>query len=345
MPTQTQPWLRAELIAAPETTPGAQLMIPADGVEFHDDQLVFHHQGDIVYVAAQGQLRSITWFARQPNPETARRKAQWPNHGTRWTDEERADLRRHLRTGHSWKTISHAHGRSRSGCQQEAVKQGWLDPETLQPTPELLLEAAAPIPDTATAPATPADHAAPSTTDSHPRSAAASDSASGTASAAASVAASNPVSDSTSVAASDSVSDSTSGAASGAGSPTIPRHSPAAPHAPTPLILTGSEAAPTPAHAAATPVSHNAVAQPDRPRIPPRVPRQRTGPTTEPHPGPDPGSASSQDSDPDTGDSPGTTPSPGTRFLSRAQSSLARATLGTYMNPPRGQSDPASSPT
>ncbi|ACU69056.1 hypothetical protein Caci_0101 [Catenulispora acidiphila DSM 44928] len=336
MPTQTQPWLRAELIAAPETTPGAQLMIPADGVEFHDDQLVFHHQGDIVYVAAQGQLRSITWFARQPNPETARRKAQWPNHGTRWTDEERADLRRHLSTGHSWKTISHAHGRSRSGCQQEAVKQGWLDPETLQPTPELLLEAAAPIPDTAAAPAAPAapaDHAAPSTNDSHPLSVAASDSTSATAS----VAASNSVSDSTSGAASDST--------PGAESPAIPMHSPAAPHAPTPLIFTGSEAAPTPAHAAATPVSHSAVAQPDRPRIPPRVPRQRTGPTTEPHPGPDPGGTSSQDSDPDTGDSPGATPSPGTRFLSRAQSSLARATLGAYMNPPRGQSDPASSPT
>ena len=326
MPTQTQPWLRAELIAAPETTPGAQLMIPADGVEFHDDQLVFHHQGDIVYVAAQGQLRSITWFARQPNPETARRKAQWPNHGTRWTDEERADLRRHLRTGHSWKTISHAHGRSSSGCQQEAVKQGWLDPETLQPTPELLLEAAASTPDTATAPATPADHAAPSTNDSHPLSAAASDS----------------TSDSTSAAASDSTSDS----ASGAESPTLPTHSPAAPHTPTPLILTGSEAAPTPAHAAATPVSYNAIAQqPDRPRIPPRVPRQRTGLTTDPHPGPDPSSTSSQDSDPDTGDNPGATPSPGTRFLSRAQSSLARATLGAYMNPPRGQSDPASSPS
>ena len=139
MPTQTQPWLRAELIAAPETTPGAQLMIPADGVEFHDDQLVFHHQGDIVYVAPQGQLRSITWFAKQPNPETARRKAQWPKHGTRWTDDERADLLRHLRTGHSWKAISHAHGRSRTGCQQEAIKQGWLDPETLQPTAALLL--------------------------------------------------------------------------------------------------------------------------------------------------------------------------------------------------------------
>ena len=68
--TTTQPWLRAELIAAPETTPGAQLMIPADGVEFHDDQLVFHHQGEVVYVADQGQLRSITWFAKQPNPET-----------------------------------------------------------------------------------------------------------------------------------------------------------------------------------------------------------------------------------------------------------------------------------
>ena len=138
MPTPTQPWLRAELIAAPETTPGAQLMIPADGIEFHDDQLVFHHQGDIVYVAPQGQLRSITWFARQPHPETARRKAQWPNHGTRWTDEERTELHRHLRAGHSWKAISHAHGRSRTGCQQEAVKQGWLDGETLAPTARLL---------------------------------------------------------------------------------------------------------------------------------------------------------------------------------------------------------------
>ena len=118
MPTQTQPWLRAELIAAPETMPGAQLMIPADGIEFHDDQLVFHQQGEVVYVAAQGQLRSITWFARQPNPETARRKARWPKHGTRWTDEERADLLARIRAGESWKTISLAHGRSRTGCQQ-----------------------------------------------------------------------------------------------------------------------------------------------------------------------------------------------------------------------------------
>ena len=137
MPTSTQPWLRAELIAAPETTPGAQLMIPADGIEFHDGQLVFHRQGDVVYVAPEGQLRSITWLARQPHPETARRKAQWPNHGTRWTDQERADLRAHLEAGHSWKAISHAHGRSRTGCQQEAVKQGWLDSETLAPTPKL----------------------------------------------------------------------------------------------------------------------------------------------------------------------------------------------------------------
>ncbi|MBS2545554.1 hypothetical protein KGQ19_01595, partial [Catenulispora sp. NL8] len=139
MSTQTHPWLRAELIAGPETTPGAQLMIPADGVEFHDDQLVFHHQGDIVYVAAQGQLRSITWFAKQPNPESALRKAQWPNHGTRWTDDERQDLLRRIRTGENWKAISHAHGRSRTGCQQEAVKQGWLDADTLRPKPEVLL--------------------------------------------------------------------------------------------------------------------------------------------------------------------------------------------------------------
>lgn len=141
MPTQTHPWLRAELIAAPETTPGAQLMIPADGIEFHDDQLVFHHQGEIVYVAPKNQLRSITWFAKQPHPETARRKAQWPNHGTRWTDEERTNLQNHLRAGHSWKAISHGHGRSRTGCQQEAVKQGWLDPETLAPTAKLLEDA------------------------------------------------------------------------------------------------------------------------------------------------------------------------------------------------------------
>ena len=170
MPTPPQSWLRAELIAGPETTPGAQLLLPADGVEFHDDQLVFHHQGDVVYVAHQGQLRSITWFAKQPNPDLARRRAQWPNAGTRWTDQEREDLRRRLKTGQSWQAISAAHGRSRTGCQQEAVKQGWLDPDTLRISPTLLLpadQAEAATPE-ATTPSTATDPAADLTPTANP---------------------------------------------------------------------------------------------------------------------------------------------------------------------------------
>ncbi|MEY9927055.1 hypothetical protein ABH926_001680 [Catenulispora sp. GP43] len=462
MPTQTQPWLRAELIAAPETTPGAQLMIPADGVEFHDDQLVFHHQGDIVYVASQGQLRSITWFARQPNPETARRKAQWPKHGTRWTDEERADLLRHLRTGQSWKAISHAHGRSRTGCQQEAIKQGWLDPDTLQPTAALLLaepdptpaakaesllatpstDSAAPTPD-----ATPADSPDPAPnnssdpkpnavpaglanksrktapTDSPPNAAAtpaiadqlhkatladaAADSPANPAAssaladllretALASAAADSPPNAAASAssppsarpaaspalanllrksAPADTAADSPPNAAASASSPPtswviapppaadppqpsarIPastRPSPSATSSPTaelavatPRAVHDSAASPSPTTPSAPPIaaeplaSATAAPQPDRPRIPPRVPRQRTGSGAESQPG---GGDPDKDPDPDSG--PGSAPGPGSRFLSRAQSSLARATLGAYMNPPRGQSGAASGAT
>lgn len=247
MPTPTQPWLRAELIAAPETTPGAQLMIPADGIEFHDGQLVFHHQGDVVYVAPQGQLRSITWFARQPHPETARRKAQWPNHGTRWTDEERTELHSHLRAGHSWKAISHAHGRSRTGCQQEAVKQGWLDGETMAPTARLLGGEGTQT-DVVTQTDAKADGAL-------------------------------------------------------AGAPTDP----------TPSLVLAAAAVADPAAVARETRLTDTESQPDRPQIP----HQR--------------SDSADTPDPEK-DAP---PGPGSRFLSLAQSSLARAALGAYMNPPR----------
>jgi hypothetical protein len=438
MPTQTQPWLRAELIAAPETTPGAQLMIPADGVEFHDGQLVFHHQGDIVYVAAQGQLRSITWLAKQPNPESARRKAQWPNHGTRWTDEEREDLLRRLRTGEPWKAISTAHGRSRTGCQQEAVKQGWLDPETLLLKPNMLL---APSPTSATAAKPEAPPPAP-TPDEPPRAASA---ATGTPPLAADAPAGTPP-----LAANDSASPATPAANTSAHSATRTASIPAgvplpastsaepafattAPHltastatgapplaastlafstqrfaaAPEthiadslPALATEPLASPGPAparhaspnsssrtalpasatdvtaepstHAQPTPdklpvslapgapasppgspasprtpdiassgplseplTSNAAMSNPDRPRLPPRIPRQRTDPDSggqAPHTDPDSGSS------PNCGSGPDADPRPGSRFLSRAQSSLARATLGAYMNPPRSQS-------
>ncbi|MFL6115158.1 MAG: hypothetical protein ACJ786_27990, partial [Catenulispora sp.] len=145
----TQPWLRAELIG-PETTLGPQLMIPADSVEFHEDQLVFQAQGEVVYVAHRDQLRAITWYAKQPNPALARRRSLWPNHGTRWTDDQRTDLRHRLQQGQTWRTISTAAGRSRAGCQQEAIKQGWIDPETLIPLPALLANDADTPPDSHT---------------------------------------------------------------------------------------------------------------------------------------------------------------------------------------------------
>ncbi|WP_194905136.1 hypothetical protein [Catenulispora rubra] len=411
MTTYTQPWLRAELIAAPDTTPGAQLMIPADGVEFHDDQLVFHHQGDVVYVAAQGQLRSITWFAKQPNPETARRKAQWPKHGTRWTDEERTDLLRRVRAGESWKTISLAHGRSRTGCQQEAVKQGWIHPDTLRPTPELLLSiveedsaavatsapterlapnagptdatepslpndtaslntnaapssdtnadtaatAEVPAPDTrsteTTAPSAPRHRAAETT----PASAAPSPEARPAAqSSAAPSISGRTTADTTADSAAPAISTTAkpptdTGLANkpafvapiGA-NPAAPTAAPATSTAATPP--TGANPAPPAAIAIPTTIDPGpakvsafvvpvaiAMPNPDRPQIQPRVPRQRTDSNPQPKPKPD--GDSEKDSEPGS--------SPGSRFLSRAQSSLARATLGAYMNPPRGQSGTA----
>jgi hypothetical protein len=378
MTTQTQPWLRAELIAAPETTPGAQLMIPADGIEFHDDQLVFHHQGDVVYVAPQGQLRSITWFARQPHPETARRKAQWPNHGTRWTDEERTELHRHLRAGHSWKVISHAHGRSRTGCQQEAVKQGWLDAETLRLKPEFLPEpgpadpertAAAPEAQNPASPPAAADDAretqaapapAPDPTAGYPAASPAADR--GTAPAGARhrgpKASAEPSStgqapprpsDYTAPGSAPPSITETSATPQRPSAPHSANHAPppssdtpgtaslsanapfgpATPHTAAPYVLSRQPAgAPAPNVFSSALTSDAASPDPDRPRFPARVPRQRTNPDNLPSPekGPDP------EPGPEAG------PRPGSRFLSRAQSSLARATLGAYMNPPRGDS-------
>jgi len=132
MSTASPSWVRAELSGSTGSAFGAQLMIPADGLEFHGDDLVFQRQGEVVYVAEVGQLRSVTWLAKQPNPELERRKALWPKHGTRWSEEERAELRRQLAEGEPWTAISVAHGRSRSGVQQEALKQGWVEPETFR---------------------------------------------------------------------------------------------------------------------------------------------------------------------------------------------------------------------
>jgi hypothetical protein len=137
MTTTSQPWIRAELIATSGTTFGPQLMIPADGLEFHGTDLVFHHQGEVVYVAEAGQLRSVTWIGKQPSADIERRKAQWPKHGTRWTGEEREQLRTRLLAGEPWSAIATAHGRSRTGVQQEAVKQGWVTAETYQVRPGL----------------------------------------------------------------------------------------------------------------------------------------------------------------------------------------------------------------
>jgi hypothetical protein len=296
-------------------------MIPADGIEFHDGQLVFHHQGDVVYVAPQGQLRSITWFARQPHPETARRKAQWPNHGTRWTDEERTELHCHLRAGHSWKVISHAHGRSRTGCQQEAVKQGWLDGETLAPTERLLGGEGANT-------GIDAQNGIDAQTD---------------------VDALTHVNAQTDVDAQTHVGAQTDANADGAlaGAPNDPAPSlvlataaadssasaelatVSADSLPTPAVVPPDFALAGAADAVAYPVLAQAAMaiareasahtdtelQPDRVQIP----HQRTD------------SADVPDPDPEK-DSP---PGPGSRFLSRAQSSLARATLGAYVNPPR----------
>ena len=137
MPTTSQPWIRAELIASAGATFGPQLMIPADGLEFHGTDLVFHHQGEVVYVAEAGQLLSVTWIGKQPPTGLDRRKAQWPKHGTRWTEEEREQLKTRLLTGEPWSAIATAHGRSRTGVQQEAVKQGWVTAETYQVRPGL----------------------------------------------------------------------------------------------------------------------------------------------------------------------------------------------------------------
>ena len=133
---ETQTWVRAEL-AGSNAAFGAQLLIPADGLEFHENELVFQRQGEIVYVAAAGQLRSVTWLAKQPNPELDRRRAQWPKHGTRWTADERDELRLRLAAGEEWNAVSAAHGRLRSGVQQEAAKQGWVDSDTFEVRPEV----------------------------------------------------------------------------------------------------------------------------------------------------------------------------------------------------------------
>jgi hypothetical protein len=140
MSTATQAWVRAELVGSPTAGFGAQLMIPADSMEFHDGEMVFQRQGEVVYVAEPGQLRSVTWLGKQPNPSLERRKAMWPNHGTRWTDEQRDELKRQLAEGESWTTISAEHGRSRTGVQQEAAKQGWVEPDTYQLRPEFITE-------------------------------------------------------------------------------------------------------------------------------------------------------------------------------------------------------------
>jgi hypothetical protein len=132
MTTTAQTWIRAELIAAGSTPFGPQLMIPADGLEFHGTDLVFHCQGEVVYVAEAGQLRSVTWIGKQTDAETSRRKAQWPKRGVRWTDEERGELRDRLLAGEAWSAIAKAHGRSRTGVQQEALKQGWVSADTYQ---------------------------------------------------------------------------------------------------------------------------------------------------------------------------------------------------------------------
>lgn len=135
--TAAQTWIRAELVGVPDSAFGPQLMIPADGVEFHGPDLVFHREGEVVYVTRPDQLRSLTWLGPTTDPERERRRAQWPNHGKRWTAEQREILRTQLLAAASWTEIAKTHGRSRTGVQQEAVKQGWVDAETLRPAAAL----------------------------------------------------------------------------------------------------------------------------------------------------------------------------------------------------------------
>ncbi|GAA1952018.1 hypothetical protein [Catenulispora subtropica] len=325
MTTTTQPWLRAELISAPETTPGAQLMIPADGVEFHDDQLVFHHQGEVVYVADQGQLRSITWFAKQPNPELARRKALWPNHGTRWTDPQRTDLLHRLRLGQSWAAISTAAGRSRTGCQQEAIKQGWIDPDTLKPLPALFTGPFAP------ADATPLDGPA---AEPAPQAGAAPSAEPAFQAGAAPSAEANAAEMPTATPAPPSAPTQTSAPAATTPHPGVDVGVPDRPDQPSsdqapgfadvstvPTDLPPQTTSPAFSSTAADPTpppdpDKSPSPGPDIPPSPPRIPRQRTGSGTDPDPHSDIG--------------------PGDRLLNHAQPSLAGATLAAYLNPPKG---------
>ena len=380
MTTTTQPWLRAELIAAPETTPGAQLMIPADGVEFHDDQLVFHHQGEVVYVADQGQLRSITWFAKQPNPELARRKALWPNHGTRWTDAQRTDLLHRLRQGQGWPAISTAAGRSRTGCQQEAVKQGWLDPDTLKPLPALFGEHSTPAaPEPTAQPPAAADPGAATTTPiattpiatAAPADGAAKPTAMPIATAASTDRAAKPTVTARPTATSaPAPADSparptliampiaTAAPADGAAQPTaiaMPIATAASTDGavkPTATARPSATSAPAPADGAA---ESTAIAEPaatqsqsDRPpieSIPPVAAAASTDSSPPPHPDESPSPTPADPSIPpsipprvprqrtESSTGTGTQSDPDTGFLSRAQSSLARATLGAYMKP------------
>lgn len=138
--TSAQSWIRAELVGVPDSPFGPQLMIPADGVEFHGPDLVFHHDGEVVYVTRPDQLRSLTWLGATTDPDRERRRAQWPNHGKRWNDEQRGQLRAEILAGADWNEIAKSHGRSRTGVQQEAVKQGWVDADTLRPAASLLAD-------------------------------------------------------------------------------------------------------------------------------------------------------------------------------------------------------------
>ena len=393
MPTQNQPWLRAELIAAPETAPGAQLMIPADTVEFHDDELVFHHQGDIVYVAPQGQLRAITWFARQPHPETARRSAQWPNHGTRWTDEERTELHRHLRTGTTGRpsptpTAAPAQAASRrrpsragstarrwprrQGC-WEAGAEADIAGTPSDPTPSLVLATA-----TTDSPAS-ADLTA-TAADSSPSPAQANATTGSAPTIAQAAAPADPPPSAVLVTASAGSSPSTDLAAASAGgsspnpapapskialsdAPPSPARAGASTGSPSKIVLAASPADPLPSpsladvladlparadiaaassNPAAVPPNFavagaaHAVAYPDLAQAAMAIAREASAHTdTELQPEhpqiPHQRSDAADTPDPEK-DSP---PGPGSRFLSRAQSSLARATLGAYVNPPR----------
>jgi hypothetical protein len=138
--TAAQTWIRAELVGVPDSAFGPQLMIPADGLEFHGPDLVFHRDGEVVYVTRPDQLRSLTWLGPATDPERERRRAQWPNHGKRWTGEQRESLRGLILAGTGWTEIAKTHGRTRTGVQQEAVKQGWVEADTLRPTAALIDE-------------------------------------------------------------------------------------------------------------------------------------------------------------------------------------------------------------